>query len=106
MGGSIVALLIARAVFQQVQDPAQQYLTIGIICAIISVVPIFYCVWGTQARAKLVNQYQSARIENPQSQPLKDQLRSVFTNWAFMLTGGQEAQKIDLTRLIALCPLI
>ena len=37
LGGSIVALLIARTVFQQVTDPAQQYLTIGIICAIIAV---------------------------------------------------------------------
>jgi glycoside/pentoside/hexuronide:cation symporter, GPH family len=88
LGGSIVALLIARTVFERVKDPAQQYLTIGIICAIISVVPIFYCVWGTQARAKLVNQYQSARSENPDPAPLIDQLRSVFTNRAFMCVVG------------------
>jgi glycoside/pentoside/hexuronide:cation symporter, GPH family len=88
LGGSIVALLIARTVFQQVKDPAQQYLTIGIICAVISVIPIFYCVWGTQARAKLVNQYQAARVENLDPSPLKDQLRSVFTNRAFMCVVG------------------
>ncbi|WP_373540751.1 MFS transporter [Chamaesiphon sp.] len=88
LGGSIVALLIARTVFQQVNDPAQQYLTIGIICAIISVLPIFYCVWGTQARAKLVNQYQSARIERTDPSPLMEQLRSVFTNRAFMCVVG------------------
>ena len=78
LGGSIVALLIARTVFQQVKDPAQQYLTIGIICTIISVLPIFYCVWGTQARAKLVTQIQAARVENTASLPLAAQLRSVF----------------------------
>ncbi len=88
LGGSIVALLIARAVFESVRDPAQQYLTIGIICAIISVIPIFYCVWGTQARAKLVNQHQAARIEQHESLPLLEQLRSVFTNRAFMFVVG------------------
>jgi glycoside/pentoside/hexuronide:cation symporter, GPH family len=88
LGGSIIALLIARAVFQQITDPARQYLTIGIICAIISVLPIFYCVWGTQARAKLVNQHQAARIENPHPLPLKEQLRSVFTNHPFLYVVG------------------
>jgi glycoside/pentoside/hexuronide:cation symporter, GPH family len=88
LGGSIVALLIARAVFQQVKDPAQQYLTIGIICAIISVMPIFYCVWGTQARAKLVDRDRAARIENPNPIPLRAQLRSVFTNRPFMYVVG------------------
>jgi glycoside/pentoside/hexuronide:cation symporter, GPH family len=88
IGGSMAALLIAWLVFGQVKDPAQQYLTIGIVCAVISVVPIFYCVWGTKARAKLVNQYQSARIENPDSLPLKDQLRSVFSNRPFLFVVG------------------
>ena len=88
LGGSIVALLIARTVFQQVTDPAQQYLTIGIICAILSVLPIFYCVWGTQARAKLVTRLQAARVENTASLPLTAQLRSVFTNRAFMCVVG------------------
>jgi glycoside/pentoside/hexuronide:cation symporter, GPH family len=88
LGGSILALLIARIVFQQVKDPAQQYMTIGIICAIISVIPIFYCVWGTQARAKLVNRYQAARVENTDPLPLAQQLRSVFTNRPFMYVVG------------------
>jgi glycoside/pentoside/hexuronide:cation symporter, GPH family len=88
LGGSILALLIARTVFQQVKDPAQQYLTIGIICSVIAVLPIFYCVWGTQARAKLVAQYQSARIQQTESLPFKDQLRSVFTNRPFLFVVG------------------
>jgi glycoside/pentoside/hexuronide:cation symporter, GPH family len=88
IGGSILALLIAIAVFQLVKDPAQKYLTIGIICAVISVVPIFYCVWGTQARAKLVERYQSVRIENTESLPLLSQMRSVFTNRPFLFVVG------------------
>jgi glycoside/pentoside/hexuronide:cation symporter, GPH family len=88
LGGSIVALLIARAVFQQIKDPAQQYLTIGIICAIISVIPIFYCVWGTQARAKLVDRYRAVRIDRSKSVPLIEQLRSVFSNRPFLFVVG------------------
>ena len=88
IGGSILALLIAIAVFQFVKDPAQQYLTIGIVCAIISVVPIFYCVWGTQSRAKLVNLHQAVRIENPESSPFFAQVRSVFSNRPFLFVVG------------------
>jgi glycoside/pentoside/hexuronide:cation symporter, GPH family len=88
IGGSIVALLIAIVVFMVVKDPATQYLTIGIICAVISVLPIFYCVWGTQARAKLVNQHQAIRVENPDSMPLLAQIRSVFSNRPFLFVVG------------------
>jgi glycoside/pentoside/hexuronide:cation symporter, GPH family len=88
LGASIFALLIARTIFQNIKDPAQQYLTIGIICAILSVLPIFYCVWGTQARAKLVNARQAARVDNSVSMPLKAQLKSVFTNRPFMFVVG------------------
>ncbi len=88
LGGSILALLLARTIFQQVEDPAQQYLTIGIIGATISVVPIFYCVWGTRARAQLMSRLQTARIEDPVVMPLKEQLRSVFTNRPFLFVVG------------------
>jgi glycoside/pentoside/hexuronide:cation symporter, GPH family len=88
LGASIVALLIARVVFQNVRDPAQQYLTIGVICAIISVVPIFYCVWGTQARARLVTARQAERVDETVSMPLLTQLRSVFANRPFMYVVG------------------
>lgn len=88
LGGSIFALLLARTVFQQQIDPAQQYLTIGIIGAILSVLPIFYCVWGTRKRAELITRIQSARIDDSVSMPLKDQLKSVFTNRPFMYVVG------------------
>jgi glycoside/pentoside/hexuronide:cation symporter, GPH family len=84
LGASIVALLIARTVFQVVQDPAQQYLTIGIICAILSVIPIFYCVWGTEKRAQLMLKVQPLPTETKSPMPLKEQLRSAFSNRPFL----------------------
>lgn len=88
LGGSIFALLLARTVFQQVKDPAGQYVTIGIIGAIISVIPIFYCIWGTKKRADLISKIQSARIDHSAAMPLTEQLRSVFTNRPFMFVVG------------------
>ncbi len=88
LGASILALLIASGVFQLVKDPAQQYLTIGIICGIIAVVPIFYCVWGTEQRAQLMAQRQISRIEEAPPMPILAQLRSAFANRPFLYVVG------------------
>lgn len=88
LGASIVALLIARTVFQVVKDPAQQYLTIGIICAILSVIPIFYCVWGTEKRAQLMLKLQPLPTETKSPMSLKEQLRSAFSNRPFLYVVG------------------
>jgi glycoside/pentoside/hexuronide:cation symporter, GPH family len=88
LGASILALLIASGVFQLVKDPAQQYLTIGIICGVIAVVPIFYCVWGTEQRAQLMVQRQISRIEEAPPMPILAQLRSAFANRPFLYVVG------------------
>jgi glycoside/pentoside/hexuronide:cation symporter, GPH family len=87
IGGSIVALLIARTIFQQLGDPATQYLTIGIICAVLSVVPLFWCVFGTYRHAKAVADLHPAETE-PVTLPMREQLRLVFTNRPFLLVVG------------------
>lgn len=87
IGGSIVALLIARTIFLQLQDPAAQYLTIGLICAVLSVFPLFWCVFGTFGRAKAVADRHPAELE-PVTIPLQEQLRLVFTNRPFLLVVG------------------
>jgi glycoside/pentoside/hexuronide:cation symporter, GPH family len=89
LSSSILALLIARAVFQLVKDPAQQYLTIGIICGIIAVIPIFYCVWGTEKRAQLmIARLQTPEIEEAPQMPIMEQLRSAFANRPFLYVVG------------------
>ncbi|WP_309738723.1 MFS transporter [Chamaesiphon sp. OTE_20_metabat_361] len=87
LGGSIVALLIARTIFQQPLDPATQYLTIGTICAVLSVFPLFWCVFGTIRRAKAVAAEHPAELE-PVMMPMREQLRLVFTNRPFLLVVG------------------
>jgi glycoside/pentoside/hexuronide:cation symporter, GPH family len=53
IGGSILALLIAKAAFEIKIPPAQQYLLAGGICALISVLPLFWAVYGTRRQARL-----------------------------------------------------
>jgi glycoside/pentoside/hexuronide:cation symporter, GPH family len=87
IGGSIVALLIARAIFQQIADPGTQYLTIGIICALLSILPVFWCVFGTYQRAQAVATKHPAELE-PVTIPLGEQLRLVFANRPFLFVVG------------------
>jgi glycoside/pentoside/hexuronide:cation symporter, GPH family len=87
IGGSIIALLLARAVFQNIQTPTTQYLTIGVICAAISVLPIFWCVFGTYARSQAVLAQQPAESA-PVTGSLLSELRIVFSNRPFLFVVG------------------
>jgi len=87
IGGSIIALLIARTIFQQALDPATQYLTIGIICAILSVFPLFWCVFGTYKRTKAVAARHPQEFA-PVNIPFGEQLRLVFANRPFLFVVG------------------
>lgn len=52
IGGSILSLVIAQLIFSIFKDnPIQQYLVLGIVCAIIAVLPIYWCFFGTRDRA-------------------------------------------------------
>jgi glycoside/pentoside/hexuronide:cation symporter, GPH family len=54
IGGSILSLLLALVIFQIVPDAGQQYLWLGGISAVLSTVPLYWCVFGTRARAAAV----------------------------------------------------
>ncbi len=87
IGGSIIALLIARTIFQAVTNPATQYLTIGLICATLSVFPIFWCVFGTYQRTQAVAAQHPVEFA-PVTIPLDEQLRLVFANRPFLFVVG------------------
>jgi GPH family glycoside/pentoside/hexuronide:cation symporter len=87
IGGSIVALLIARAVFQAIPEPSTQYFTIGLICAVLSVLPLFWCVFGTYGRSQAVAAQHPEELA-PVTIPLQEQLRLVFANRPFLFVVG------------------
>lgn len=84
IGGSILSLILAQVIFDRVPDPLQRYGLLAILCAILSVLPIYWCVWGTKA------QTLGSHAPLPPSEPLPlgQQLRVAFTNRPFLFVIG------------------
>lgn len=78
--GSILALVVAQAVFSTVADPQQQYLTIGMLTSAGVLLGIVVSIWGTQQRYW---QQQGALIAPDRTQSLGADLLSVLTNRPF-----------------------
>ncbi|MGH7998721.1 MAG: MFS transporter, partial [Brasilonema sp.] len=88
IGGSILALIIGLVISLVIPgNRSQQYLLLGAICAIISVLPVYWCVWGTKKRAQTVAKLHP-QTEQTVSLPLLGQLKIAFTNRAFLFVVG------------------
>ncbi|HEY9734676.1 MAG TPA: MFS transporter [Trichocoleus sp.] len=86
--GAIAALALGLVVTQAVADEQQQYLILGGLCAVLSVLPIFWCIFGTYPYAKKQFQAAAAAAEAEVDVPFLEQLRIVFANRAFMFVVG------------------
>lgn len=88
IGGSILALIIGLVISLLVpSDRRQQYLLLGAICAILSVLPVYWCVWGTKKRAQAVAKLHP-ETEQSVSLPILQQLKIAFTNRPFLFVVG------------------
>ncbi len=89
IGGSIISLLIVLAILQLVPgQPIQQYLLIGGICAVISVIPLYWCVLGTRKRVEETERLRLATTGDSESLPYFEQLKIVFSNRPFLYVIG------------------
>lgn len=93
IGGSILSLVVALVVFGKIQDnPVQQYQVLGGLCAIASILPLFWCVWGTRDRAAYMGRYRQeiglAAVDETTPLPYLEQLRIAFTNRPFLFVVG------------------
>jgi glycoside/pentoside/hexuronide:cation symporter, GPH family len=79
IGGSILALILGLVISQLVTDSAQQYLLLGAVCGLLSIFPLYWCIWGTQER------YTS---EPEDMIPFAEQLKIVFSNRPFLFVIG------------------
>jgi len=82
IGGSIFSLILAQLIFAAVSEPNQQYLVLGAACAVLSVLPFFWCVWGTRKHIAV------QAVDTTESMPLLEQLRIVFSNRPFLFVIG------------------
>lgn len=87
IGGSIFSLILAQVIFSVISNQGQQYLVLGGICAVISVLPIFWCVWGTYDRAETVRQ-RSNSDNLTESIPFLEQVKIALSNRPFLFVIG------------------
>ena len=88
IGGSILSLFIALGVFSLLKiERTQQYLVLAGICTILSVLPLFWCVWGVRDH---VLAYEAQHLETAESEhlPIPEQLRIAFSNGPFLFVVG------------------
>ncbi|MBW4463509.1 MAG: MFS transporter [Nodosilinea sp. WJT8-NPBG4] len=85
--GAIAALGLGLVITQVVADQRQQYLILGGICAVLSVLPLLWCVWGTYPYAVQRNALQPADTDEA-ALPFLQQIRVVFSNRAFVFVVG------------------
>ncbi|MBL1177061.1 MFS transporter [Pantanalinema sp. GBBB05] len=89
IGGSIVSLIIALKIFDWFKDDRiQQYLWLGGVCAILGVLPIYWCVWGIRHRALQTERYRRETTANEPSLPYLQQLKIAFSNRPFVYVIG------------------
>jgi GPH family glycoside/pentoside/hexuronide:cation symporter len=89
IGGSILSLVLALGILSLVKDdPIRQYLILGGICAIISVLPIYWCVWGTRKRVAVTERQRQEASQSAESLPYLEQLKIAFSNRPFLFVIG------------------
>jgi GPH family glycoside/pentoside/hexuronide:cation symporter len=86
ISGSILSLAMAIVIFSAFKnDPTQQFLVLGIACAVISVPALYWCVLGTLKRV----QETEGLVEEPDtSLSYLEQLKIAFTNRPFLYVMG------------------
>jgi GPH family glycoside/pentoside/hexuronide:cation symporter len=88
IGGSIASLILAQIIFAQLKVPAQQqYLVLAGVCTVLSVLPLFWCVFGIRDR---VLGFEAQHIDTEQSEhfPIQEQLRIAVSNRPFLFVIG------------------
>ncbi len=87
ISGSILSLILAQIIFSTIENDQQQYLVLAGICAVISVLAIYVCIFGVRDRV-LAFEAKRTQIEQPVSIPFFEQLKIVFNNGPFLFVIG------------------
>ena len=89
IGGSILSLILAQIVFQMIPEEqrALQYLVLALICGVIAVLGLYWCVFGTRKRALAFEKRRSQQPASP-TIPLLKQFKIAFSNRPFLYVIG------------------
>ncbi|MGF1570920.1 MAG: MFS transporter [Nodosilinea sp.] len=85
--GAIAALGLGLIISNLIEDQRQQYLVLGGLCSILSVLPLLWCVVGTYPYAVQRGALQPAATDDA-TVPFLQQIKIVFSNRAFLFVVG------------------
>ena len=89
ISGSILSLIVALVLFGVFpNDPIKQYLLIGGVCAVLSVLPLYWCVFGIRERVLEGEARRQANPPPPQTMSYWEQLKAAFRNRPFLYVVG------------------
>jgi GPH family glycoside/pentoside/hexuronide:cation symporter len=89
IGGSILSLILAQIIFAAFKaSPIEQYILLGAICTVISVLPLYWCFFGTRQHVFSQRQENPILEDASTSLPIKEQLRIAFNNRPFLYVIG------------------
>lgn len=87
LGAAMGSLLLAQVIFAKITEPVSKYTILGGVIAVISVVSIYLCVWGTRQRLVAMSSYFT-HTQTQDSLPMREQIRIVFSNQPFLCVIG------------------
>lgn len=87
IGGSVLSLILAQVIFSQISDRTSQYLVLAAVCGIISILALYWCIFGIRDRV-LAFEAKRAETHEPPSLPMSEQLKIVFSNRPFLFVIG------------------
>ncbi len=87
IGSSILALGLAKVLFNVIPNPAYQYLTLALIAAAIALIMMYWCVRGTWTQVMWLEHHRP-RSQSEISLPFRAQARIVFSNRPFLMVMG------------------
>lgn len=87
IGGSVLSLILAQVIFAKIADRSSQYLVLAAVCTVISVLSLYWCVFGTRDRV-LAFEAKRTETQEPQPLPIGEQLKIVFSNRPFLFVIG------------------
>ncbi len=87
IGSSIFSLLLAQVIFSQVAQISHRYLLLGGISAVIMVLAIYICVWGTKRRY-MVMERERSQVQRPPGLPIFQQVQIALSNKPFLYLIG------------------
>jgi glycoside/pentoside/hexuronide:cation symporter, GPH family len=87
IGGSILSLILTKIVFDKIHDRQQQFIVLAAICTVISILGLYWCVFGVRDR---ILAFEAKRIQSEEPEPLPffEQLKIVFSNRPFLFVIG------------------